>query len=356
MSITSLRLRQFRSYDDFSIELAPRVNIIVGPNASGKTNLLEAFQVACIGSSFRAKDIELVKFNQSGSKIEMLGEDTSRTVKIKKQDDKTVKQITIDNVEIKRLTINKIVPIVLFEPENLRMINGSPERRRDYLDNILEITIPTFKNTRRQYKRALAQRNRLLKQENRIIKDQLFVWDVKISEYGAAIIEARQTLIKRINKDANAVYKGLSGSNNKVKLVYESKVKTTDVRSGILKGLNQNLDKDTLRGFTSIGPHRDDIIFMLNRHDAHNSASRGETRSLVLMCKIIELKIVEETFQQKPVLLLDDVFSELDTKRRRALTAYLKDYQVIITTTDADSVLEHFLKDTNVIALSPTQS
>jgi len=352
MSITSLRLRQFRSYDDFSIELSPSVNIIVGPNASGKTNLLEAFQVACVGSSFRAKDQDLVKFNQSGSKIEMLGEDTSRVVKIQNVNDKLIKQITIDNVQIKRLTIGKIVPMVLFEPEHLRMIHGSPEKRRDYLDNILEITNPTFKNTRRQYKRALAQRNRLLKQDKRIIKDQLFVWDVKLSEYGALIMEGRKNLVARINKEASKVYKGLSGLNNKVELNYVSKVKTEDIRSGILKGLNNSIKDDLIRGFTSVGPHRDDTEFILNNHNAQVSASRGETRSLVLMCKIIELKVVEEVFNQKPVLLLDDVFSELDSKRRRSLTQYLKDYQVIITTTDADSVLEHFLKDTNVIALS----
>ena len=352
MSITSLRLRQFRSYEDFSIELTPGVNIIVGPNASGKTNLLEAFQVGSVGSSFRAKDMDLVRFNQSGAKIEMIGEDTVRTVKIKKDDLKTVKQINIDNVEIKRLTLSKIIPIVIFEPEHMRMINGSPDRRRDYLDNILEITNPSYKNIRRQYKRALSQRNRLLKQDSRIIKDQLFVWDVKLSEYGALIMESRIKLIDRINQEANEVYAGLSGSEGSVELRYESKVKSSDVRSGILKGLSDRFRDDTIRGFTSIGPHRDDVEFILNGHNAQTSASRGETRSLVLMCKIIELKIVEEFFGAKPVLLLDDVFSELDSKRRRSLTQYLKDYQVIITTTDADSVLEHFLKDTNVIALT----
>lgn len=352
MYITSLRLRQFRSYDDFSIELSPSVNIIVGPNASGKTNLLEAFQVACVGSSFRAKDSDLVKFNKAGAKIEALGEDLSRTIKIKPDGDGFVKQITIDGLDIKRLTINKTLPIVLFEPEHLRMIHGSPDKRRDYMDSILGMTIPTYKNTLRQYKRALAQRNRLLKQGGSIVKDHLFVWDVKLSEYGALIMEARINLIKRINQEANDVYRGLSGLKDKVELNYVSKVRTVDIRSAILKGLNQNLNKDILRGFTSIGPHRDDLQFILNKHDAQISASRGETRSLVLMCKIIELKVLEETYGRKPILLLDDVFSELDSKRRRALTSYLKDYQVIITTTDADSVLEHFLKDTNVIALT----
>jgi DNA replication and repair protein RecF len=351
MNITSLRLRQFRSYDDFSIELSPSVNIIVGPNASGKTNLLEAFQVAGVGSSFRARDADLIKFDHSGSKIEMVGPETTRIVKLVVQDEKLIKSINIDNVEIRRLTFNKILPIVLFEPEHLRMIHGSPEKRRDYLDNILELTIPTYKNTLRQYKRALAQRNRLLKLGHKVIKDQLFVWDVKLSEFGAMIMESRIALISRINQDANEVYCGLSGLKNDVELKYISKINTKDIRSGILKGLNQRFGEDILRGFTSIGPHRDDVQFLLNKHDAQTSASRGETRSLVLMCKIIELKIVEEIHSQKPVLLLDDVFSELDSKRRRALTRYLKDYQVIITTTDADSVLEHFLKDTNVIAL-----
>ncbi len=352
MNITSLRLKQFRSYKDFSIELSPGVNIVVGPNASGKTNLLEAVQVACIGSSYRAKDIDLIQFNKKICKIEMLGVEHSRDVKIKEEEGRSQKSMVIDKVNVKRLTQSRYVPIVLFEPEHLRMVSGSPEKRREYLDSILELIDPSYKNALRQYKRALAQRNKLLKQERKTIKDQLFVWDLKISEFGAYIMEGRKGLVKRINKEAGFVYEGLSGNKHKVKLVYESKVKTSDLRSGILKGLNNSFSDDVLRGFTSVGPHRDDITFLLRGHNAQTSASRGETRSLVLMCKIVELKIVEEKYSEKPILLLDDVFSELDAKRRMSLTKYLKDYQVIITTTDADSVLEHFLIGTNVIALS----
>lgn len=352
MNITSLRLKQFRSYKDFPVELNPGVNIVVGPNASGKTNLLEAVQVACVGSSYRARDIDLMQFDKKICKIEMLLDDQSRDIKIRREGEKTTKTIIIDKVESKRMTEAKIIPVTLFEPEHMRMIGGSPERRREYLDTILELVVPGYKNTLRQYKRALSQRNRLLKQERRVIKDQLFVWDVKMSEFGAVIMEARQRLVGRINKDANKVYKGLSGQAHKVQLVYESKTKGKDLGSALLKQLSSNFETDHLRGFTSVGPHRDDVEFLLRGHPAQVSASRGESRSIVLMCKIAELKIVEEKFGQKPVVLLDDVFSELDSKRRRALTEYLQDYQVIITTTDADSVLEHFLTDTNVIALT----
>lgn len=351
MNITSLRLKQFRSYSDFSIELGPGVNIIVGPNASGKTNLLEAVQVAAIGSSYRANDIDLIQFGKNICRIEMQGIDENRVIKIENKDDKSIKTINIDNVAYKRMSAQKLVPVTLFEPEHMRMVGGSPQRRRDYLDTILELTSPGYKNVIRQYKRALSQRNRLLKQDQKIVKDQLFVWDLKISEFGAIIMEERINLVARINKDANSVYEGLSGQKHKVEMRYATKVNVKDIRSSILKLLSASLKDDIMRGFTSVGPHRDDMEILLRGHNAQTSASRGETRSIVLMCKIVELKVVEEKYGTKPILLLDDVFSELDSKRRMSLTSYLKDYQVIITTTDADSVLEHFLVDTNVIAL-----
>lgn len=353
MYYTSLSLKNYRSYDDYIATFSKGVNIIVGANASGKTNLLEALLVVAHGKSFRAHDSDLVTFEKPWTRIEAETESGhTRIVTIKNELDKTVKNITIDGVKVKRLTHSKITPVVLFEPEHLRMINGSPTIRRDYLDGILQYTEPGYGTTLRAYKRTLAQRNRLLKYNYNISPDELFVWDVKLVEYGAEIVKNRLAVIEKINSYASEIYTSLSRIDTNVKLQYQTNLQTNNYASSFTKELHERIEKDTQRGFTGAGPHREDITFGIDGHNALNTASRGETRSLILMCKLVELKLLEAEKEDKPILLLDDVFSELDSARRRALTEYLSDYQTIITTTDADAVIDNFLGDYKVIPLN----
>lgn len=351
MHYTSLQLKNYRSYTDMSIELDPGVNIIVGPNASGKTNLLEALLVASKGSSFRAGDRALIKHGKSATKITVItNESQERSVTIKLADEeKTTKEIKINKVLQKRLTVNKIVPTTLFEPEHLRMISGSPETRREYLDGILSITEPDYKRNLNRYKKALAQRNRLLKNEGHLSPDDVFVWDVQLSEYGAKVNEARHQLAAIINKQANSVYSSVSGEKTKLDVYYNKDGVDKDYASHLLKQHQARFIVDRQRGFTTRGPHREDLSFFIGGKDASSSASRGETRTVVLVCKIIELKLLEKAFDKKPIILLDDVFSELDGSRRLALTEYLKEHQTIITTTDADAIVKSFLDGYNVI-------
>ncbi len=352
MHYTALELKNFRSYSTLSVELAPTVNIVVGPNATGKTNLLEAVMVVSRGGSFRGRDKDLISFNKPWARIDVFGTKHNRRLKILAGESRATKEFVIDGVTRKRLGFEQTVPVTLFEPEHLRMIHGSPERRRDYLDSTLEQIKPGYKDLQSRYKRALAQRNQLLKQPNPS-RDQLFVWDVRLSEYGAAIVAERTRLIKDINDVAGDIYGYLSGQPAKVELVYNRSVTGKDYTSAMLKQLEQQAGRDQARGYTSVGPHREDVTFYLNKQPAAQTASRGELRSLVIMCKLIELQAVEDTRGVKPILLLDDVFSELDSARRRALIKHLKDYQTIITTTDADAVVKHFMGGYNVI---PTQA
>lgn len=348
--ITDIRLQNFRSYLDESFELSPGVNIIVGPNASGKTNLLEAILVLARGTSYRAKDKELVRFNKAWARLDAHTEDGTRTAKITAEP--PAKSYEIDGKLYKRLSLQASLPAVLFEPNHLLFLSGAPELRRSYIDDLLEQTVPGYGSVRRHYKRVLTQRNSLLKKGFGAAKNQAFVWNLRLSELGGKMAAARTELIDTINKDISFNYQGLSNSETTIKLEYQSPYTPAAYESGLLKSLENNLERDCLIGFTSVGPQRDDIKILLGNKSLGEVASRGETRTVILALKIVELKQLEKTRGITPILLLDDVFSELDGARRQALTHHLKTYQTFITTTDADAVLDHFTETTKIIPLN----
>jgi DNA replication and repair protein RecF len=350
--ITDLRLQHFRSFGDASFELSPGVNIIVGPNASGKTNLLEAILVLARGSSYRVRDSELVQFNRPWARLDGHSADsTQRTVKIIREPAPD-KLYELDGQVFKRLSLVRSLPVVLFEPSHLRLFSGGPERRRDYLDDLLEQTVAGYGTIRRQYKRALAQRNKLLKQTAYVSQTQLFPWDVRLSQLAGQLVRARGELADSINADITALYKRLSGTKAKIAVAYTNRWPIDSYESHLLKKLETSQADDQLRGFTSSGPHREDLLVTFDGHPAQETASRGELRTAVLALKVIELELIKAARDgQSPLLLLDDVFSELDGKRRHALTDHLSPYQTFITTTDADLVLQHFTEHCNVIPL-----
>jgi len=350
--LTDLRLQNFRSYIDESFEFTLGVNIIVGPNASGKTNLLEGVLVLAHGSSYRAKDGELVRFDQAWARLDCnLANSGQRTVKLV-TDPKPSKTYELDGKVYKRLGLTNSLPIVWFEPNHLQLLSGKPENRRDYLDDLLEQVIPGYSVMRRSYRRTLAQRNAMLKQIKPPTQTQLFPWNVRLSELAGQIARARSQLVYQNSSQANPLYRALSDTKIDLNLSYQSAWPAESYQSHLLKTLETSLETDRLRGFTTAGPHRDDLVVLFNGHPAQESASRGELRTAVLVLKLIELQIIQAARDgQPPILLLDDVFSELDGKRRHALTDYLVRYQTLITTTDADIVLKHFADRCNVIPL-----
>lgn len=349
--ITDLRLQHFRSFKDVSFELSPGVNIIVGPNASGKTNILESLLVLSKGSSYRAGVLELVALGRPWARLD--GHDDSnrqRTVKLVREPAPS-KQYELDGKTYKRIGLKQTLPAVLFEPNHLQMFVGGPDRRREYMDDLLEQTMPGFGTVRRQYRRALTQRNHLLKQPGTAPK-QLFPWNVRLSQLAGQVVGARSGLVDAINADLPELYRQLSRTRAKVGAAYGARYPIGSYESMLLKSLESNTDEDRRRGFTGNGPHREDLVVMVGSRPAQETASRGEVRTIVLALKVIELRLIESARDgQTPLLLLDDVFSELDGRRRHALTDYLKPYQTFITTTDADLVVQHFTQDCNVIAL-----
>lgn len=349
--ISSLRLQNFRSYQDDSFEFDAGVNIVVGPNASGKTNILEALLFVCRGSSYRARDNEVIRFNAPWARLDALTLQHERVIKLERGHNESItKTLVIDGHGYKRFTVEKTLPVVVFEPEHLLLLTGSPELRRTFIDDLLEQTVPGFGETRRHYKRTLAQRNALLKTGQR--QDHFFAWNIRLSELGGRIAQQRIKLLDRFNEQLSAMYSDIAHSKSAVTLAYKSTCAAKDYGSQMLRKLEENIDADYGRGFTAYGPHRDDIVPYLADHPVQDTASRGEIRSLLLAIKILELQLLERARAQTPLLLLDDVFSELDGARRQALTRFLQPYQTFITTTDADVVIKSLLTTSHVIPLS----
>lgn len=339
--ISDIRLQHFRSYTDAYFELDPGVNIIAGPNATGKTNLLEAVLVVARGNSYKAKDSELIQFGQGWARLDAQSPAGQRTVKIKGEP-APGKTFDIDGQTLTRMHPTKMIPTVLFEPNHLLLTSGSPDLRRIFLDDLIEQTESGFGAVRRHYRRVLAQRNNLLKKNPTDLAEQLFVWNVRLSELGGQIAKQRHALVTRFNLFAPELYIHLAGRDNKIALEYASRFHIDHYESQLLHKLEASTELDVLRGFTAYGPHRDDLQVYIDGHPLQEGASRGETRTLVLALKILELQILEDARNQRPILLLDDVFSELDAQRRRALTGYVEQYQTFITTTDAEDVLTNF--------------
>ncbi len=350
--LSNIELKQFRSYQDDSFEFSPGVNIIVGPNASGKSNLLEAVLLIARGASYRAADVDLIKFEKPWARLDAtLVDSAKRTIKITKVGDKSSKSYVFDDKPYARLSYQHTLPVVLFEPNNLLLLHGQPDARRLYMDDLLEQLEPGFGGIRKQYRRVLSQRNALLKQQPRDIEQQIFVWNLRLSELGGHIASRRAKLIEALNEQLQDLYQNIAQAKTVVTAAYESQLPFEGYETALLRKLEASLEKDVLRGFTAVGPHRDDLVLRFDNVPASETASRGETRTALLALKVFELGLLENVRGQKPLLLLDDVFSELDGKRRHALTDYLQKYQTFITTTDADLVLHNFAQSTNLIAL-----
>jgi DNA replication and repair protein RecF len=348
--ISELRLKQFRSYANDSFEPSQGVNIIVGPNASGKTNLIEAILMLAIGKSYRVKDSELIQFDKDWARLDArLVAGNERTVKIETLPQPT-KSYIIDGKTYKRLTMNHSLPVVLFEPNHLLLLTGGPDGRRSYIDDLLEQIQPGYGALRRSYRRTLAQRNALLKQQSRI--EDFFPWNVRLSQLAGNIVASRTRIIEQLQLELPVLYQDLSRTTTPVSIRYAAQWPVDGYETHVLKALEANLETDKARGFTSSGPHREDVAVDFDKRAAQEVASRGETRTAVLALKILELRMLEAARGIKPILLLDDVFSELDGARRRALTEHLINYQTFITTTDADVVLQHFAEACNIIPLT----
>lgn len=333
MRISKLRVQNFRIHSDFSIKISPKSTLISGKNGSGKTSLIEAIYFALQGTSFRSSDKEIIKNDGSEwLRVDLFMDDgIDRVVKIKRLSDGRISKILeIDGKKTSRMPISSKIPVILFEPDDLRILNGSPSRRRDFIDRFLSQIFPQFQLSLYRYSKALKHRNKLLKKDN-IEEDEIFPWNLMLAEFGAEIISYRIDFIQTLNEKITQVYREISGVNDDIKIIYKG---NNTSKEEIMKIMLANFGRDKILGYTSFGPHNHDISFEFNGKDARNISSRGENRSLVLALKFIETDFLAEMSSKSPVVLLDDVFSELDKNRQKMLTAHFSKYQTIISSVE----------------------
>ncbi|MBH1980023.1 DNA replication and repair protein RecF [Candidatus Saccharibacteria bacterium] len=334
MEVSGLRVQHTRSHSDAKFTFSSRVSVITGKNGSGKTTLLEALHIALRGSSFRGTDSEILTRDESWWRIDVaLADNEPRIVKFDSAKQSGRKQFEVDTKISYRLPAAKKYPIILFEPDDLRLLNGSPARRRQFVDTFIAQINPQYPATVRKYDRALKQRNALLKQQY-ASRDNVFVWDMAIAEYGAEIIRERTQVLERINQSLTDTYQSIAGTDDTVSLHY-SHTMIDGIEQKIVNELHQNFERDQLLGFTSTGPHRHDIISEFNGSPAMAVASRGEIRSVILALKFIEVDVAEAATGLSPIVLLDDVFAELDETRQQRLAEKCRGNQMFITSTSA---------------------
>ena len=329
--VTSLAVYNFRSHEAFSFSPSPTTTVITGANGSGKTTLIEAIYIALRGRSFRGSDGDVLMNGTPWWRLELVLDDQKRQVTFDPDKNTKKKQFVVgDKIQARLLEKDKY-PVILFEPDDLRLLNGSPSRRRRFIDTFISQINPNYAQAFRRYERALKQRNSLLKKSG-VSRDDLFAWDIALSDYGAYIIEQRIIFTEKINSSLTDTYNRVAHSPDTVSVHY-SHTLIGDGKQKLLSELHQNLARDIAIGSTTTGPHRHDIIFKFNDSPALSIASRGEVRTILLALKFIEVEITEELTGNKPIILLDDVFSELDPARQEALSSTINSHQIIITST-----------------------
>jgi len=330
--LRKLEVQNIRSHDKLVVGLSPTVTVITGMNGSGKTSLLEAIYIALQGSSFKGSDSTILRNDQPWWRIDLHFDDEQvYTVKYDPSRPTGRKQFVIDGRTHYRLPPKHRYPIVLFEPDDLRLLHGSPSRRREFIDHFISQLNPLYSTAVRKYERALKQRNNLLKQPF-VSNDDLFVWNVALSEYGSYIIEQRIAFIERINEKLTDYYRDVAKKDDTITVHY-SHTLIGDGKQKLLNELHTATERDKYLGSTSIGPHRHDVVFEFNGSPALSIASRGEVRTIMLALKFLEVAIIEEITDNKPIILLDDVFSELDLERQKSLSDTIREHQIIITST-----------------------
>lgn len=326
MIIRDITLNNFRCHTKYRLDFELQTTQILGENGSGKTSVLEAIYLAVQGKSFKAVDREIIRRGSEFYRVELNFLDGSRTVVVYDGNRRTF--LAADKKSA-RLPKKNRYPVVLFEPADLALITSSPTRRRDYFDRFLTQLLDSYSISLSRYNKALKQRNELLKREV-VLPDDLFSWNVLLSRYGVLIRKARADLVATLNDRLTGVYRGISENRDEVSLVYESYTGEAE-ESEYLRLLSMDFERDRLTGHTNFGIHKDDFVFLFNSVPADGTASRGEMRSIILALKFIEAEMLYEELHKKPLVLLDDVFSELDETRQKALVKNFQENQVVLT-------------------------
>lgn len=342
MYIESIQLKNFRNYESLELNFDKATNIFYGDNAQGKTNILEAVYLCGTTKSHKgSKDKEIIRFGEEESHIRM---NVSRDG-MSYQVDMHLKKNKAKGVAINGLPIRKarelfgIVNLVFFSPEDLNIIKSGPGERRRFMDLELCQLDSLYLTDLAGYNHIVNQRNKLLKELSFRpgLMDTLDVWDIQMIQYGTRVIDKRKKFVEELNSVINDIHKKLTGGTEHLEVIYEPSAKSEFFE----ESLEKNRDRDIRMKMTSVGPHRDDLAFVADGIDIRKFGSQGQQRTAALSLKLSEIYLVKKKIKDTPVLLLDDVLSELDSNRQTYLLESIHDIQTMITCTGLDDFISH---------------
>ena len=358
MFVKRIELKDFRNYKDLDVSFNKNVNIFIGNNAQGKTNLLESIYLNSMARSFKtSKDKELIRFGSDFCRMRttaFFDDDEHTTEIVITKDGK--KGIKLDGVRIKKTSeLLERIFIIIFSPEDMKIVKDEPEKRRKFIDRELCQIKPGYYSDLSNYKRVLRQRNVYLK-ESAIDISILDIWDHELARYGAKVISRRDEFILKINDISKKIHGSISGGKETLNVKYEANVEKSadpaDTERVFYEKLLKTRDDDIRNRTTGIGPHKDDLKISADGVDLRKFGSQGQQRTAALSLKLSEIKLIEDEMGEKPILLLDDVLSELDNDRQTYLINSLGGNQLFITTTDISGKVAKSLPEGKIFKIN----
>ncbi|MCU5746454.1 DNA replication/repair protein RecF [Staphylococcus sp. SQ8-PEA] len=358
MKLNTLQLENYRNYESIQLDCHPEVNILIGDNAQGKTNLLESIYVLALAKSHRTShDKELIRFNSDYAKIEGALDYRFGEMPLTMFITKKGKQVKVNHLEQSKLTqYVGHLNVVLFAPEDLNIVKGSPQIRRRFIDMELGQISAVYLNDLAQYQRILKQKNNYLKQlqhGNKTDSTMLEVLNQQFAEYAYKVTIRRNQFIKELEALAQPIHEGITDAREKLKLKYLPSIKLSDMSGkeselieDVFKTLSDNMDREIERGVCLYGPHRDDLGFDVNGMDTQTYGSQGQQRTTALSIKLAEIELMKVEVGEYPILLLDDVLSELDDSRQSHLLSTIQHkVQTFVTTTSVDGIDHEIMRN-----------
>ena len=353
MIIQSLELSDFRNYEYLKLEFDEKINIICGENGQGKTNIPEAIVLCGTSHSHRgSKDREMIRFGCSEAHIR------SRILKSQRQTDidlhlrrQKTKGIAVNRLPLRRAAeLIGVFSVVVFSPEDLRIVKSGPAERRNFINQTLCQTDQIYFHNLSRYHKVLQQRNQLLKDiaDHPSLADTLEVWDLQLVDYGSKVIRRREQFIEELNRIIAPIHSSITGGREEICVIYGRNTTPEQFAAD----LEYSRQRDLRFQLTHIGPHRDDLQFRVNDIDMRDYGSQGQQRTCALSLKLSSIDLIRQDLKEEPVLLLDDVLSELDAQRRQDLLKYISGLQTIITCTGYDEFIQHHFSMDRIFEVS----
>lgn len=363
MFISKLKLINFRNYGSLDIILHDKLNIFIGNNAQGKTNILESLYVAGFGKSFRTnKDKELIRMNKNMAYIKAEGKkrygEVSIELRLWNNRNKEIKTNGISLTKLSELLGN--INVVIFSPEDLKLIKGGPSERRRFIDREISHVNKSYYYNIMSYNKVLVQRNNLLKNiaYNKKLLKTIDIWNEKLIEYGTQVILKRIEFTKKLGVLSRLMHRSITEGKEDLEIKYlsnikiDKKFKNEEISESFRTKLEKKIDNDIKRGFTTVGPHKDDLGIYIDDNDIRVFGSQGQQRTAALSLKLSEIEIIKGEVGEYPILLLDDVMSELDINRQKFLIKSLRNVQTFITITEVPELMIPLVKEGSIFKIS----